>query len=190
MMRSLNGQPVDTSSKEMKAMVAYLRWIGSGVAKNIKPAGSGLADLPFPDRAADPAKGRLVFQAKCTSCHGEDGQGVLSHDSSLYLYPPLWGDHSFNVSAGLFRLSRIASFIKFNMPYGQASYDAPVLSDEDAWDVAAFIVSQPRPTKIFAEDWPKLASKPVDYPFGPYVDRFSEAQHKYGPFPPIAAAKK
>ncbi len=189
MMRSLNGKPVDSTGKEMNAMIAYLTWIGGGVQKGVKPAGAGLADLPFLDRAADPAKGQLVFQARCTSCHGDEGQGLLSHDSSIYLYPPLWGDHSFNVSAGLYRISRIASFIKFNMPYGQASFDAPALTDEEAWDVAAFIVSKPRPEKFFAEDWPKRASKPVDYPFGPYVDQYTERQHKYGPFRPISQKK-
>jgi thiosulfate dehydrogenase len=30
--------------------------------------------------------------------------------------------------------------------------------------------------------------KPVDAPYGPYADGFSEQQHKYGPFAPIRAA--
>jgi thiosulfate dehydrogenase len=34
-----------------------------------------------------------------------------------------------------------------------------------------------------------LATKPFDYPFGPYADTFSVAQHKYGPFEPIQLAK-
>ncbi|MGZ3933131.1 MAG: c-type cytochrome, partial [Bacteroidia bacterium] len=41
-----------------------------------------------------------------------------------------------------------------------------------------------------SRDWPKLTGKPVDHPFGPYADAFSEQQHKYGPFAPIAAARK
>jgi thiosulfate dehydrogenase len=28
----------------------------------------------------------------------------------------------------------------------------------------------------------------VDAPYGPYFDKFSEQQHKYGPFAPIRAA--
>ena len=65
----------------------------------------------------------------------------------------------------------------------------PVLSKVDAWDVAAFIVSQPRPHKAGLEkDFPDLAQKPVDTPYGPYLDGFSETQHKYGPFAPIRAA--
>jgi len=189
MMRSLNGKPIDSTGKEMQAMVAYLKWIGKDVDKNKKPRGAGLEDLAFLNRAADPEAGRKTFLSRCTSCHGTNGEGLLNHDSSFYLYPPLWGPHSYNVSAGLYRISRLASFVKNNMPYGLASHDAPQLSDEEAWDVAAFIVSQQRPEKFFAEDWPKKETKPVDLPYGPYADNFSEKQHKYGPFTPIQATK-
>ena len=75
------------------------------------------------------------------------------------------------------------------MPQG-TNNDAPNLSDEEAWDVAAFVNSQPRPKKDLSKDWPKLKGKPVDHPFGPYADKFSELQHKYGPFKEIAEAKK
>jgi thiosulfate dehydrogenase len=190
MVRSMNGDKIDSNSKEMDAMIAYLKWIGKDVSKEKKPKGAGLEELPYLDRAADPEKGKKIFASKCISCHGENGQGLLNHDSSFYLYPPLWGPHSYNVSAGLYRISRLASFIKNNMPYGQASYKYPQLSNEEAWDVAAFIVSQPRPEKFFNEDWPKKEKKPVDFPFGPYADNFSEKQHKYGPFAPIVNARK
>jgi len=189
MLRSLNGKAIDSSSQEMRAMVAYMKWLGQGVPKNKKPKGAGLEELSFLDRAADPDKGKQVFLSKCISCHSENGQGLLNHDSSFYLYPPLWGNHSFNVSAGLYRITRLASFVKNNMPFGQASHEAPVLSDEQAWDVAAYIISQSRPEKFFPEDWPKNNTKPVDYAYGPFPDNFSEVQHKYGPFPPIQQAR-
>jgi len=188
--RSLNGKPIDSTSKEMQAMVAYLKWIGKDVPKKETPKGAGLETLEFLNRAADPEKGKQIFLAKCASCHGENGQGQFNHDSSFYLYPPLWGQNSFNVSAGLYRISRVASLVKNNMPFGQASHNSPQLSDEQAWDAAAFIVSQQRPEKFFGEDWPKIQTKPVDHPYGPYADGFSEKQHKYGPFPPIVEARK
>ncbi len=67
------------------------------------------------------------------------------------------------------------------MPYG-VSWQNPELTNEKAWDVAAYISSKQRPQKFFLYDWPNIAKKPVDYPFGPYADSFSQAQHKYGPF--------
>ena len=189
MERSLNGKTIDSLGKEMKAMVAYLEWLGKDVPKNKKPKGAGLEDLSFMNRAADTAKGKQVYLLKCQSCHGGNGQGQLNHDSSFYLYPPLWGPNSFNVSAGLYRITRIASFVKNNMPFGLTSHNSPQLTDEEAWDVSAFVISQPRPEKYFSFDWPKKETKPVDYPFGPYTDGFSEKQHKYGPFIPIQEAR-
>ena len=189
MQRSLNGEPIDSLSREMKAMVAYINWTGNKIKKNTKPEGAGTVELEFLDRAANPAAGKNIFQAKCTACHGKDGQGARSIDSVGYIYPPLWGNNSYAVSAGMFRLSKLASFVKNNMPLG-ATYAEPQLTNEEAWDVAAYINSQPHPVKLFAYDWPVLKTKPVDYPFGPYTDNFSEKQHKYGPFKPIKKVRE
>jgi thiosulfate dehydrogenase len=187
--RSLNGKSLDSGSYEMQAFRAYIEWLGKNVPHNIKPTGAGIRDIPFKNGAADTARGRTGYSQQCQRCHGSGGEGVLNADSSSYVYPPLWGAHSYTVSAGLYRISRLAGFARDNMPFG-ASHDAPQLSDEQAWDIAAFINSQPRPGKRFKNDWPDKAGKPVDYPFGPYADSFSEQQHKYGPFEPIRLAKR
>ncbi|MBD0368117.1 MAG: c-type cytochrome [Flavisolibacter sp.] len=188
MERSLNGSKLDSNSTEMKAMVAYLKWMGEGVPKNFKPQGAGTEELPFLNRAADPAKGRVVYITRCQRCHGENGEGAKGPGTTEYTYPPLWGSNSYNVSAGLYRLSRLAGFIKNNMPLDSAQLGYK-LSNEEAWDVAAYVNSQPRSQKMFSYDWPVVATKPVDYPFGPYADNFSEQQHKYGPFEPIKRSK-
>jgi thiosulfate dehydrogenase len=107
-----------------------------------------------------------------------------------YIYPPLWGPHSYNTGAGLFRLSRFAGYVRDNMPYNQSNHQSPNLSDEECWDVAAFVNSQPRPAKNLSQDWPDISKKPIDHPFGPYTDGFSEMQHKFGPFEPIIAKRK
>jgi thiosulfate dehydrogenase len=31
--RSLNGEPIDSNSKEMKAIIAYMKWLGDGIQK-------------------------------------------------------------------------------------------------------------------------------------------------------------
>lgn len=188
--RSLNGSALDTNSREMKAIVAYIKWIGEDVKKGDKPKGSGITELPYMDRAADAVKGKEVYVAKCQTCHGADGEGVLDMSGAAYAYPPLWGKNSYNTGAGLFRISRFAGYVKDNMPYGQATHKEPALTNEEAWDVAAFVNSQPRPQKDLSNDWPDVSKKPIDHPFGPYADGFNEKQHKYGPFQPIADKRK
>jgi thiosulfate dehydrogenase len=179
--RSLNGRPLDTASMEMQAIYAYFRWLGQEVPKGIKPKGAGITDLPWLDRAADTSRGRTVYLKNCSQCHGARGGGSFSADSTGYVYPPLWGEHSYNTGAGLYRISRLAGYVKDNMPPG-TSHNATRLSNEEAWDVAAFVNSQSRPQKNFPGDWPDISKKPVDHPFGPYADSFSTAQHKYGPY--------
>lgn len=190
MERSLNGTAVDSTSTEMKAIIAYMNWLGEGVPKKFKPKGSGIMDLPYLDRAADPKRGQIVYTTKCQRCHGADGQGLKNPEGTGYTYPPLWGEHSYNTAAGLYRISRFAGYVKNNMPFGEVEYHNPQLTNEEAWDVAAFVNSQPRPSKIFKEDWPDISKKPVDHPFGPFADGFTEAEHKYGPFKPIIEARK
>jgi thiosulfate dehydrogenase len=188
--RSLNGLAIDTNGKEMQSIIAYMKWLGQDVKKGEKPQGAGIRELSYLNRAADPVKGKELYRAKCQSCHADNGQGVSNPNSIGYVYPPLWGENSYNTGAGLFRLSRLAGYIKDNMPFNQSSHDQPNLTDEEAWDIAAFVNSQSRPTKDISKDWPDISKKPIDHPFGPYADGFNEVQHKYGPFPPIIEARK
>ena len=190
MERSLNGKTLDSNSKEMQAMIAYIKWVGLAVVKDSTPKGSGIQPPVYLDRAASPEKGSAVYSAKCQSCHGANGEGLLAADGRSYTYPPLWGSNSYNSGAGLYRLSRFAGYVRDNMPLNQASHNAPALSDEEAWDVAAFVNSRPRPSKDLSGDWPNISKKPIDHPFGPYTDGFSETAHKYGPFKPIIEARK
>ena len=190
MERSLNGRALDTNSREMKAILAYMNWLGGDIPKGKKPKGSGIMDLPYMDRPADTAKGRLVYMKTCTTCHGANGSGQENIEGTGYAYPPLWGEHSYNDGAGLYRISRFAGYVKNSMPFGQVDYKHPLLSDEEAWDVAAFVNSQPRPKMDISKDWPDISKKPVDHPFGPFSDGFSEKQHKYGPFKPIKEKAK
>lgn len=186
--RSLNGDPLLPSSKEMKSMVAYIEWLGREVPKGETPKGAGLYEVPFLDRAADPIKGKVAYENLCQSCHLEDGQGMMRPDKLGYTYPPLWGENSYNHGAGLYRMSRFAGYVKANMPLG-ATFERPILTDEEAWDVAAYVNSLPRPQKDLSKDWPDISKKPIDHPFGPFSDTFPEAQHKFGPFAPIKAAR-
>lgn len=185
--RSLNGVAPDTNSREVLAMAAYMQWLGAGVAKGRKPPGAGIVSIPYLARPADSSKGRQLYVLKCQLCHGPDGAGLKDAPGRSYIYPPLWGDHSYNTGASFYRLSRLAGFMYNNMPWG-ADYRKPQLTAEESWDLAAFIDARPRPVKVFRQDWPDIRLKPVDHPFGPFPDSFRELQHKFGPFPPIVKA--
>lgn len=185
--RSLNGEILANNSKEMKAIVAYMNWLGKDVPDGENPKGAGIYEVPLLDRAADPVKGKTIYERQCVTCHMIDGQGVVKADGSGYIYPPLWGEHSYNEGAGLFRMSRFAGYVRANMPFG-ATYEKPILTDEEAWDVAAYVNSLDRPKRDFPNDWPDISKKPMDHPFGPYSDDFSEEQHKFGPFKAMKAS--
>lgn len=189
MQRSLNGRALDTNSREIKAMVAYMRWLGKGVAKGKKTVGSSVLKLAYMNKPSDPLKGKTVFVQKCQACHGAKGQGQKVANSAVYVYPPLWGKDSYNDGAGMYRITTFAAFVKSNMPFG-TTYKTPQLTDEEAWNVAAFVNSQPRPHFNQSNDWKDISRKPIDFPFGPYPDQFGQSQHKFGPYQPIADVRK
>jgi thiosulfate dehydrogenase len=190
MTRSMNGRTMPLDAPEMQAIVAYIKFLSTGVPAGQKVPGLGAGKMPELDRAADSARGGPIYERACVACHNTDGSGVrrsLPTADLGYMMPPLWGPDSFNDGAGMARLITAANFIHFNMPHG-ADYLHPRLAPEEAWDVAAYVVSQPRPRKEDLDrDYPDLLQKPVDSPYGPYADGFGQQQHKYGPFAPIRA---
>jgi thiosulfate dehydrogenase len=185
MERSLNGRTMPPNSKEMKAIVAYLKWLSRFSPDDGKISGQGFVKIEIPKRAVNLENGKQIFELNCIICHGKNGQGVKDVSSYTYQYPPLWGSDSYNNGAGMTRVITAAQFIKSNMPYG-TTYDAPVLSDEEAYDVAGYINQQNRPSKPNPEfDFPDLKRKPVSTPYPPYADSFLQNQHQLGPFQPI-----
>lgn len=151
--RSLNGRALPPDSSKLQAVVAYITWLSSGVPSGETLPWRGLQRIES-RRPLDPANGKQVFANKCAFCHGLDGQGTMAA-------PPVWGPQSYNIAAGMARVSVAAAFIKSNMPrsWGWS------LSDDDAYDVAAYINAQPRPDfPGKANDWPK-GGKPADSPY-------------------------
>ncbi len=185
MQRSMNGKPLPMDSPEMMAIAAYLRGLGTQYQAMGTSRRKAEEPPPFkaPPRAARVDNGRTVFESRCAICHGKDGLGLLAtgDPSRGYLFPPLWGPDSFNNGAGMHRVLTAARFIKARMPLGE-----PTLSDDEAFDVAAFINDRPRPQMANLEqDYPDPAAKPVDNPYGPFADDFPLEQHRLGPFQPI-----
>lgn len=146
-MRSEDGTRPPLGSQVTIAIAAYITWLSTDtpIRQNaIRPSGpNGLADSKLDPGTADLKAGSALYEAKCSSCHGADGQGAGA-------FPPVWGSHSYNAGAGLAHVAKLAGFLKVTMPPGNTT-----LTDQEASDVAAFVDSKPRPDFVLGEHLPK-----------------------------------
>lgn len=156
--RSMNGKALDPESREMTAMIAYMDWLRQDVPREHRVDVLNAGDIDT-TLVPDPVRGQLIYAAQCAACHGDDGNGMKDQFGD-YMFPPLWGDESFNIGAGLARTFKAAAYVKYNMPVA-VSLMPPlgqvVLSDQDAVDVSEFFTHMPRP------DFPGKAN---DFPGG------------------------
>ncbi|HMA41414.1 MAG TPA: c-type cytochrome [Gemmatimonadales bacterium] len=150
--RSMNGTPLPADGADMRDIVSYLAFLSWR-----RPVGppAGARGTRFATLTADSARGRAIFDSVCAFCHGDAGQGSIAA-------PPLWGPRSFNIGAGMARVRTAAAFIHDNMPFDRPG----TLTDQQAFDVAAFVVARPRPDFPGKEyDWPNGDPPPdVAYP--------------------------
>jgi thiosulfate dehydrogenase len=166
-LRSMNGKPLAPESKEMKAMLAYMDWLSEGLPPGrgkMKIQGKGIGKINT-DLIPDPENGRKVYDRDCAVCHGKDGEGKYDSRGEM-VFPPLWGDKSFNVGAGMARTYTAAAFVYRNMPLAHGMNgllgQGGALTEQEAVDVGHFFSHQPRPDfppKV--NDWPK-GGKPKD----------------------------
>lgn len=144
--RSMNGTALDPDSREMGAIVAYMDWLRQGVPREHRVAVVNAGDIDM-TLVSDPERGKHIYADQCAACHGADGNGMKDQFGD-YMFPPLWGDGSFNIGAGMARTFKAAAYVKYNMPVG-ASLTPPlgqvVLSDQDAVDVSEYFTHMPRP---------------------------------------------
>jgi thiosulfate dehydrogenase len=150
--RSLAGSKLPPDSREMQDIVAYFAFISRGVPTGEHVRNEGMPKMP--DLSGDSARGRALFPENCARCHGGDGLG-------MGVIPALWGQKSFSIGASMARPERAASFIRYNMPFDRPG----TLTDQQAFDIAAYVTSMPRPDSPGKElDWPK-GGAPPDVPY-------------------------
>ena len=68
MTRSMNGRPLPSGAPEMQALVAYIKFLSTGVASGQLLPGLGTGNMPELDRAADPARGEPFYANACAAC--------------------------------------------------------------------------------------------------------------------------
>jgi len=137
---SVSGTPPDADSKTIVALLSYVYWLATGAPTGDRSIpGRGFADIQEPADGYDAKRGEALYRQNCAICHGEQGAGARKDDVSVF--PPLWGPKSYNWGAGMHALDTAAAFIRHNMPLGGSIE----LTDQDAWDLSAFINSHERP---------------------------------------------
>jgi len=133
--RSLAGRMLPEEGSAMRDMLAYLETLRTAP----RPAGVDTVRL-----TGEPAAGRRGFTGVCARCHGAQGEGTP-------LAPAVWGRNSYSVGAGLARQTVLATFLRQNMPVDHAV----TLSDQQAADIAAYVLTKPRQDHPGKErDWP------------------------------------
>ncbi len=137
---SMNGKVPAYDSKVLVALQAYSYFLAKGAPVGADMKGRGYPKLKKPAQPLDYARGEKVYAQNCALCHGADGQGQASAAGEP-VFPPLWGAHSYNWGAGMGNISNAAAFIAANMPFSRGH----TLSEQEAWDVAAFVDSHERP---------------------------------------------
>ena len=151
--RSMNGRALPSNSPAMRDLVNYMAFLSRGIPAGARVDGQGVPMLE--PLKGDTAAGRAQFAVTCVACHGPKGEGTAAA-------PPVWGPQSYNIGAGMARVNTAAAFIKSAMPL-----TAPgTLTAQQAYDLAAYINSQPRPDFARKEfDWPRGDPPPdVAYP--------------------------
>ncbi|MCJ8269223.1 MAG: c-type cytochrome, partial [Psychrosphaera sp.] len=158
--RSMNGNPLCVpgddcnNNKDMTAIIDYMQSLTDNAKGKFGGEARGFALLPV--LTGNKSHGQSTYLQKCAFCHGADGEGHYGEGErgegesgkdekgkEQYYRPALWGANSFNACAGMAKTSKLAPFIKANMPFEFGG----AITNQEAWNLATFIDAQCRPGK-------------------------------------------
>ena len=220
MERSLAGEMLPLDSQWMQDFVAYFDFLATGLQPGFtfeQVKGQEFPDVPLLTRAANPERGKDIYRKNCVECHRSNGGGRWLDDQQRFLFPAVWGEDSFGLMSGAGRLATLVTLVWGTMPRDKVDVMDPTtrLPQQDAWDVAAYLLSNERPfNRRHVADWtgvgpggmPNWLRRPADASYDFTMPRvasdgtatddpnrppmFPRRQHTFGPFQPIQAELK
>ncbi len=118
---------------DVRAMAIYLKGLGQG-----SPPAPPSSHIPTEQGSLLLSLGRVVYDAQCKACHGENGEGMPP------AYPPLAGNQSIQMSSAV---NSIRMVLNGGFPPGTAGYPRPygmppfalTLSDNEVAAVVSYI---------------------------------------------------
>jgi cytochrome c len=183
---------ISPETKEMKAMVAYMTWLGSNskVKPNQNMVGTKLnGDIVLPNRPSDHVKGKALYSTYCSSCHGEKGLGLkktnFESEGGGYTFPPVAGNDTYDDGGHMFMIPLMTAFLYNNMPQG-ATYEKPLLSIQDAYDISAYVNTNlaRRHNPNRKGMYPDAAFRPEGFAIKEYFENDEKGyeQSRFGPY--------
>lgn len=160
--RSLDSLDLGLDAPELIHINVYANWLAQKekLPIGVLPPGRGIPLLfDALGKGQSFLAGERVYRSYCQPCHGFAGNGGGVPFNGR-VPPPIAGPESFTRAASTADPFRLAGFVQANMPPG-ATKDHPVLTDQQALDVAAYLARLGRP-----EDFTKTSPLQV---FGNWV---------------------
>ncbi len=148
-MRCMGGKKSVVNTKVGIAVESYITWLSTGMEINMS-AKAPRTPLKIESWSRNRKKfqklfkkvthqnylnGKKLYESKCASCHGQNGEGVSS-------FPPLWGDLSYTADGSMAKLSNGATWIQDNMPLETPQ----TLTNSETVDITLYINAQDRAT--------------------------------------------
>jgi thiosulfate dehydrogenase len=144
--RSLDSFDLGLDAREITRINVYANWLAqkAQLPIGVLPPGRGIPILyDALGKGQSFLAGEHVYSGYCQPCHGFAGNGGAPPVDGR-VAPPIAGPQSFTRAASTAEAFRLAGFVQANMPPG-ASREQPVLSDQQALDVAAYLTQLGRP---------------------------------------------
>jgi cytochrome c len=124
----------------MEALIAYIKFVGKGYAEGMRVAGMGLRSIKPPEQPRTRGAGRRSMPSFAPTVTRRTGRGNFARAGSDIQFPAV-GRRELQCGRRHGQDAYAASYIHDNMP--SAYLPGPMLSVQQAWDVAAFMISKP-----------------------------------------------